>query len=146
MRSVCAAALLCLVAAVAWHHRHNPRLQGWLALWHQPADSVVVAPSAEPVQAAGPCPAAEARCPQPAPVAALLRSVETKAPSVVRKCVSDTSVLYTDEHCPHDHRPMAMTGGTFNVVSGRSTAAEPPADEPILGGLPQRAMQLAARF
>lgn len=151
MRSVCGAALLCLLAAVAWHHRQDLAQLGSSLSWRHPTTGTAQTRTSSALAPAQPCTTEPIRC-TPAsttPSTVWPRRPATPPATLVRKCVNGSSVLYTDEHCPHGHQPMALTGGTFNVVSGRSTDTEPAdetSDNPVMGGLPERVMQLAARF
>lgn len=151
MRSVCAAAVLCLLAAVAWHHRQNLADWGSSLSSRLPATSPTQTLTGSALAPAEPCTAATTRCTpsSTAPSTVWQRRPATPPATIVRKCVSDSSVLYTDEHCPHGHQPMALTGGTFNVVSGRSSdtaTSDKAGDNPVIAALPQRVLQLATRF
>lgn len=57
------------------------------------------------------------------------KSAGKEVSNPLRKCVSDTRTIYTDEKCPAGSREAPISEGNVTVVPGQRAAAKPKGEE-----------------
>ena len=115
IKTILAIVVVAALAAAGWFFRDSPLLRGAATSTQAFVKDVLPDNSYTAAKPKGDKPGGKAE--------------QSKGPHALRKCVSETRTVYTDEACPPGSREAPISEGNVTVMPGQRAAAQPKGEE-----------------